>query len=150
MAKLLKPRRIFPLPVEGWIDDPRFLRMPSAGQGIAFNLILHFWRVECVDFTATDSEMRCIARAHTPTWTKYRADILSLFEDFKPALAAAYNERLRKRSLIQGVASKGHAARCKASRQTSAPEVRLPVSLPERPVRYNERAVSGAGGFRDR
>jgi hypothetical protein len=156
MAKQLKPRRIFPLPVEGWTDDPRYLRMPSAGQGIMFNLFLHFWRVECVDFTATDSEMRAIARAHTPTWARYRADVLSLFEDYKPAFAAAYAERLRKRRWLEHLSERGRSER-KAKRLATQAELRsqanatalFPRKLAASPA-VPPDMPSKAGGFRER
>jgi hypothetical protein len=65
-------RKLFPIPIEGAVDHPDFVAMPSAAAGSLFRIILHFWQTQCRSLPIADWELRSIARAHAPTWRRWK------------------------------------------------------------------------------
>jgi uncharacterized protein YdaU (DUF1376 family) len=156
MAKKLKPRAIFPLPLDGWTDDPRFLRMPAAGAGMTFRIIAHYWRTECEALPAHDSEWRSIARAQVATWCHHKTDIMSLVSDYAPAFKLAYQERLRKRRWIQHLAERSVIKRRERQQESRAERKRIQTEILAVPRKLAASPAvppdipSKAGGFRER
>src|SRR5580704_1239825 len=81
-------RKLFPIPIEGAVDHPDFVAMPSAAAGSLFRIILHFWQTQCRSLPIADWELRSIARAHAPTWRRWKLQILNVFEAIRPELEA--------------------------------------------------------------
>ncbi len=86
-------RKIYPIPVEGLIDNPEALTLPAAAYGMLWKIILHFWATECRALPVADHELRCISRGHAPTWSHWKSTILGVFETIRPDLEAAQQAR---------------------------------------------------------
>jgi hypothetical protein len=146
-------RRLYPMPVEGFLDHPDFVAMPAAARGILFTLSLHFWQTECRPLPKSDIDKRHIGRAHGPTWSHWRVQILRVFEAVRPALEAYYGLRESHGTTIRFAGQRGGqtsaaklrhktlAAKAEAemalSRVNATPQ-RLP-NRPDRPLLPDER-----------
>jgi hypothetical protein len=106
----MQRRRLYPMPVEGLIDHPHAMALPAAAFGMLCRLSLHFWRTECRALPRSQDELRSIARAHLPTWRRWKADILKVFEDIRPELERYYEGRESRGGTIRMVALRGSAA----------------------------------------
>ncbi len=91
-------RRLFPIPCEGLIDHPSALTLPAAGYGMLLRLCLHFWATECEPLPINDDELQSIARAHKPTWRKWKAQILAVFDDVSPDMERYYLLRVQRKT----------------------------------------------------
>jgi hypothetical protein len=120
-------RRIYPMPVEGLVDNPDFIAMPAAGVGILFRLCLHFWLSECRPLPKSDDELQAISRAHRPTWRTWRHTVLKIFEAIRPDLEAYYALRESRRASLSIGAHMTNAKRRAKALQSS---LRAHDSLP--------------------
>jgi uncharacterized protein YdaU (DUF1376 family) len=111
--------KIYPLPVEGLIDNPGFMMLPAAARGILFTLVLHFWQSECRPLPDSDVEKRHIARAHRPTWNKWGAVILSVFDAVRPELEKYYRLRKNHETTLSLAAKRGGQSSAAKRRQKS-------------------------------
>ena len=152
-------RQIFPLPVQGIIDNPRFIGLPVAGRGILMTLVLHYWQTECEPLPEGGSELFSIARCHSTTWSNHRNTILRIFNEVKPELDKYFQLRKTRYAVLADIGDRGRGIqRLKAlarkqvthgAREEAAP-VRdsNPVERPARPEERGARArvKPGKGG----
>lgn len=122
------------MPVEIIAHNPRVMRLPAAGLGILTRIILHFWLTECQPLPIDRDELFSVARAHRPTWSVWRDEILSIFNDIAPALTKAHRSYTQRQEALTALGVKGssvislraaerRAARFKASHAPTAPIV---------------------------
>jgi hypothetical protein len=123
-------QKLFPLPVDEIFQHPDWVTLPSAGCGMFFNIVEHFWRTGCRPLPVCRDQLFCIARAHRPTWKTHKAQILKLFEDVRPGLEDYYQRRLETCRVRHEAAIKGGRATALRRRQREAQN--LPArSLPD-------------------
>ena len=135
-AKPAKRRQFFPLPITQIIEDPGVLALPTAAYGALFRMIVHFWATECRPLPSSDTELRHIARAHSPTWHGYRTEIFRIFNNLKPELENYHHARVNKLYNCTIAQNKGGAVtKAKALQARLASSVSLndsaPVALPQ-------------------
>jgi len=144
-----QPKRPFRpgFPVWQLEEDPRVLRLPVAAYGMLYKLSVYFWRTECHDMPTAESELRAIARAHKATWAAHKSDILAILSDYRPVWRKSWASWEARRSILQGVASRGMAASLTRKRERGEEPKRMMLvapklaEAPESPSRQ---------GFRDR
>jgi hypothetical protein len=138
--------KLYPMPVDGLIDHPLAMTFPAAGFGILSRLCLHFWQTECRPLPKSQDELRSIARAHLPTWRRWRDDILKVFEDIRPELERYYQWRESKASTIKMVGARGRAVR-EANRRLQALAKNQPAMMTGRvdPKRHQRERSWGQG-----
>jgi uncharacterized protein YdaU (DUF1376 family) len=141
------PRRnLYPMPIEGLIDHPLAMTFPAAAYGMLCRLSDHFWATECRPLPKSQDELRSIARVHKPTWRRWNANILKVFEDIRPELERYYQWRESKASTIRMVGARGRAVR-EANRRLQALAKNQPAMMaggvyPKR----HQRDPNGRGG----
>ena len=121
-------RRIPPIPVEDLFDNPRRLALPSAGRNAVDELCWHFWKTECRSFPLDYDTVFGIVRAHRPTFTRYQAEILTIFAELKPRLEHAWKARATSHATLKAWTQARDAKRrhMKATgRQSPAPVIAL-------------------------
>src|SRR3974390_2406662 len=91
--RVLSRRRIPPVPAEDSIHHPRAKALPAAGYGMLTRLCQHFWETECRPLSTDRDVLFGIVRAHRPTWSQHRTDILAIFEEIRPRLEHAWRAR---------------------------------------------------------
>ena len=102
-------RRLYPMPVEPFIDHPEALTFPAAGFGILMRVALHFWNTECRPLPTADHEMRNISRAHAPTWRHWKEPIMRVFKEVEPELRGYFLRRENNRDHLIRLGTKGAA-----------------------------------------
>lgn len=142
-------RRMFPLPVQGIIDNPRFIALPAAGRGMLMTLVLYYWQTECVPLPTKGSEIFCIIRAHTSTWATHKDVVMSIFNEVKPELDKYFQERKTRYAVLADIGDRGRGIqRLKAlagkqvthgAREETAPA--REANPTERPARPEERGA---------
>jgi hypothetical protein len=121
-------RKLYPMPIEGIVDHPDFIAMPAAGTGILFRLSLHFWRTQCRPLPIADHELRCIARAHSPTWRRWKSSVLKVFEAIRPELEAYYHLRESHGTTLSVMAQMRQSRqRLKALQKLQSPQTNVPA-----------------------
>ncbi|MDE2570885.1 MAG: hypothetical protein KGM93_18445 [Sphingomonadales bacterium] len=126
------------MPIEALVDHPEAMTLPTAGFGILLRLVLHFWATECRPLPVADHELRSIARAHAPTWRRWKPVVLRVFEACRPELDAYYDLRETKRTTLSRLGYKTAGRRRLKALEAIAPDP-APVarSIPlrsERPI----------------
>jgi len=86
-------RRIPPMPIEALNDHPEAMTLPAAAFGMLMRLTLHFWSTDCRPLPLADHDLRSISRGHAPTWRRWKASILRVFEAIRPELESAWRAR---------------------------------------------------------
>jgi hypothetical protein len=81
------------MPIEDLRDAPRMLALPSAGRGMTYDIVTHFWATECRPFPMTPETVYEIVRGHRPTFRRHQAEILAIFADLRPRLEHAWRAR---------------------------------------------------------
>jgi hypothetical protein len=153
-------RKLYPMPVEGLVDNPDLLAMPAAGAGIVLRLALHFWQTECRPLPSADHELRAIARAHTPTWRHWKASVLKVMAEIEPDMLAYWRLRETKGTTLRIAGRKAgeeSAARSRAkvlSEASPSPSgsmlPALEANAPSRPVKRPEAKVKVQATMTDR
>lgn len=150
----MRRRKIPPLPIEALIDHPEVLRLSSAGFGMLVRIVVHFWLTECRPLPLAEGELRSIARAHGPTWRRWKASILKVFGDVRPGLEAAWQARQNRRNNLIRLAQMGNAKRrANAQKQRAPSSFELSRLLPQRNPPAPSPPAPGPrspGGFRER
>lgn len=100
-------RQMFPLPVQGIIDNPRFIALPAAGRGMLMTLVLYYWQTECVPLPTKGSEIFCIMRTHPSTWATHKDTILQIFNDVKPELDKYFQLRKTRYAVLADIGDRG-------------------------------------------
>ena len=156
MAKHRAPE-LYPLPVHGLFNDPRYVALPTAGVGMLWRIIDHYWRSACAPLPTQGDGLFAIARCHRPTWKTHKLIILDIFNDYAPVMKAYHERRTTGRHNLAILSHKGGtvAARRKALQAvgvdslTPAPSQALPVTMnakPPAPV----KTPATAGRMKDR
>ena len=102
---------LFPLPVEALIDHPLAMTLPASAFGMLARLTLHVWQSECRPLPVADHELMHLARAHAPSWRRYKGAVLSIVEDIRPSLEAYRRQREGARRGLQNAAHSANATR---------------------------------------
>jgi len=125
-------RRLYPMPTEGLIDHPLAMTLPAAAFGMLTRLLLHFHVSGCRPLPAADHELMHIARAHAPTWRRWKANVLKVFHDIESELSAYHRQREGARQGLKIAARRGGSANAArlALRDLSQPPVIDAVCLP--------------------
>jgi len=103
-------RRVPPFPIHVVIDHPRIIALSAAGYGILWRLVCHFWQTDCAPLPESGDSLFSIARAHRPTWTHHGAEILAIFSDIAPDLAAAHRIYRQRLDNLAAMSQKGASA----------------------------------------
>jgi hypothetical protein len=152
---LMPRRKLYPMPIEGLIDHPVARDLPAAAFGMLSRLCLHFWAAECRPLPKSEDELFAIARAHRPTWRRWKAQILKAFEDIRPELERYFQLRESKGTTLRLLSDRGYAARMRKRLQDSAERQRAAgVVLPTNKRKAaNQAAIvegrQGETGFLD-
>jgi hypothetical protein len=140
-------RRIYPMPVEGILDHPDAMALPSAGYGMLLRLVYHFWQTMCRPLPVSDDQLYSIARAHRPTWRRWKPTIMRVFEDIRPELEAYFTLREARRTTLRFAGQKGgqtSVAKLRA-KALHAPDLLLPYAsgfVPKREAKRLDRPPS--------
>ncbi len=110
------------------MDHPVAMTLPAAAFGMLARLALHFHATECRPLPIADHELMHVARAHAPTWRRWKARVLETFEAIRPEIEGYRTHSLaRRQGLIVAsnlaVAARRQAkiAQAEAAPATSAP-----------------------------
>jgi uncharacterized protein YdaU (DUF1376 family) len=57
------------------------------------SMLEHYWRTGCAPLPRDEDQLFAIARAHRPTWRRYKPVLLSIFEAVRPGLEAYHRKR---------------------------------------------------------
>jgi hypothetical protein len=139
-------RKLYPLPVQELIENPRFKRLPVAGRGMLITLILYFWETECHPLPTSPHDIFCIVRAFRPTWKHYHEEIMLIFEEVRPSLETYFKVRqagltsLRQMGKLGGAKVRARALARKAAARTD--DLRAPVKDAERAAATAARPLS--------
>ena len=90
-------RRIPTLPIETLMDHPVAMTLPAAAFGMLARLALHFHATECRPLPIADHELMHVARAHAPTWRRWKARVLETFEAIRPEIEGYRTHSLARR-----------------------------------------------------
>jgi hypothetical protein len=116
---------VYPMPVKGLLRHPEFIALPSAGRGMLFSLLLHFWSTELRPLPTADDRLCGIAQGHRPTWRTHKDAILRIFKDIRPDLEVYYKQRMTKTYGLRMAAISGHSTQ----RLNAAARKRAPSAL---------------------
>lgn len=141
-----KRRRLYPMPVEPFVDHPLILTFPAAGFGILMRLALHFWTTECRPLPIADHELRAIGRVHTPTWRHWKAPVMQAFHEIQPELEAYFRLREARQTHLTRLGTiGGGVTRLKALR-VAARSPEAGVTQPRRAHNAPEPALQSDSG----
>ena len=115
-------RHLYPCPLDPILDHPDFIALPAAGAGMLFRLCAHAWQTQMRPLPRADHELRGISRAHFNTWNAHKADILRVFEAWRPVADAYYQGREAKSATLAIAASRGGMAAARRRRATALEE----------------------------
>ncbi len=104
-------RRLYPMPITGLLDSPEAMTLPAAAFGMLVRLSLHFYASECRPLSKSDDELRAIARAHRPTWVRWKSSIMRVFEAIKPELDSYHRLRESKATTLSRLGQKTSSKR---------------------------------------
>jgi hypothetical protein len=122
-------RRLYPFPVESLIDHPDAIALPAAGFEILMRLSSHFCLTRCQPLPVADHELQGMARAHPPTWRRWKPIVLKILADIRPQLEAYYALRDSRRTALSIAAHITNAKRrAKALQNRSANSQVLPLA----------------------
>lgn len=110
-------KNIPPMPIEIVARHPAVLALSAAGFGMLMRLSIHFWQTECRPLPTGDNELYCIARAHRPTWRRYKTSILRILADVKPELERAWTSRQNRRNNVLRLGQRGASMRALNARK---------------------------------
>jgi hypothetical protein len=140
-------RKIPAFPLHLLADHPAALALPAAGFGMLCRLIIHFWLTDCKPIPKNNDELSAIMRAHRPTMSGHKAQILQIFGDLRPQIEQHLKNYKTKQSTLLIVGQRGNAtqqAQRAAQRVTDLPAAADPAALhPLRPVRQRNRSPAG-------
>ena len=105
----MRRKEPWPVPMAQLWADPRYRALPCAAVGMLARLCEHFWLTECRRFPRDDDTLMGLARAHRPTWRRYRTEILSIFDAWAPVAARYFRTRQRRHASLS-IAGKCSAA----------------------------------------
>jgi len=129
------------MPIEDLLDHPRAIALPSAGRGMLFDLIAHFWLTECKPLPTDNESLRAIVRAHKPTWRNHEADIRAVIADLQPLLAQAWRNRAAIKDQLRHLSARRHG-KAKLERLTRS-ETSTPLPLtPKHGFRRKEKLAA--------
>jgi hypothetical protein len=111
MAKRRKPlrRTLDPLPINGLADHPVLMTCPCAVYGIVLRLLIHYQMTRCVPLPDSDHELAHIARAHLPTWRRWKPKILEVIADLTPEIEGQYRKAEGRRKGLRNAAYSSHS-----------------------------------------
>lgn len=116
------------MPIEGIVDHPEAMTLPSAAYGMLVRLCHHFWESECRPLPIAEFELRHLARAHAPTWRTWKEPVLRIFESVRPELVAYHRLRVTKGTTITRIGMAGASkVKAKALRDSRFPADSLPA-----------------------
>lgn len=154
-------RKLWPMPVEGIVDHPIAIAMPSAAFGALLRLCIHYWASECRPLPGDDFTLRQLSRTHGPTWRHHKPEIMQVFSDVRPEIERAFTARRNRISTLRIAGMRGgekktamaqarriaesqspieartHHDFTPPTREPSAPRPAPPETRPKRPVRVD-------------
>lgn len=110
-------KKFAPIPVEALAFHPQALALPAAGFGMLMRICIHFWQTECRPLPTGANELFCIARAHRPTWRRYKASILKILADITPELERAWRSRQKRLHNLLRMAQRSASVRASYARK---------------------------------
>lgn len=129
---------VYPMPVRGLVEHPAFKALPSAGRGMLFSLLLHYWTTELQPIPTADDRLCAICQGHRPTWRHYKSSILRIFHDVRPEMEAYYKQRLTKHHGLRQAAISGNATRRLQAREAKRPASAISLGVMPQPVTNSE------------
>ena len=145
-------RKIAPIPLEIVTDCPGASLLPAAAFGSLIRLVQHFWQSECRPLPANGDRLYALAQAHKPTWANHKAEIMRIFNESAPALAAALEHRQNKINGLNALRERGHAMarKRKLEKAIAAPDASEPVPAPKRDQAAKQAPAAPVKGFTER
>lgn len=104
-------RKIYPIPMQAFMESPAAMQLPASAFGMAVRLALHEWHTRLAPLPIADHELMHIARAHAPLWRRWKPLILQALDDWRPAAHAYFRDRENKATTINLAARRGGATR---------------------------------------
>ena len=140
-------RKIPAFPLHLLADHPAALALPAAGFGMLCRLIIHFWLTDCKPIPKNNDELASVMRAHKPTLSVWRDQILLIFADLRPQIEQHLKNYKTKISTIKRIGQRGNdtrRAQAMQDRVVALPAAADPAALhPLRPVRQRNRSPAG-------
>jgi hypothetical protein len=140
--------RLYPCPLDPILDHPDFVALPAAGAGMVLRLCGHAWQTAMRPLPDADHELRAISRAHLATWSAHKAEVLRVYEAWRPAAEAYYRQREGAARGLKIAARNGGAANAARLRRRALEWPPTPPRGPTVPQtdtwRAQERAVRQA------
>jgi len=131
----MAPRKLYPMPVQTLYEHPAYRAAPAAAVGMLHRLLEHFWLTDCRPLPIAEDQLFAISRAHRPTWRHHKAEILRIFSEIAPDLAAYWTLRQNKATTIRFVSATGGAATQAKAALASVRELAAPAPMPVAPTR---------------
>jgi hypothetical protein len=100
-------RKIDPMPVDEVYLHPEFIRMPAAGRGMLFTLLLHYWLTDCAPLPTSMSEFFAICRPSPRVWDSHKETMLRIFNAVAPGMAAELEYKKMRRAVIREMGERG-------------------------------------------
>jgi len=136
-------RQLYPVPARAILDHPEAYTLPAAAYGMLWRIILGFWVSGCRPLPKADFELRSLARAHPPTWRRWRQAILRVFEDIRPELEREFRRRENAARGLKIAAHRGGAANAARLRRRALDQCSPPAILAAVPMRAPTPATAG-------
>ena len=116
-------RKIYPIPIAGLYDHPKFATASPAVRGMTISLILHYWIGECMPLPKQPARLFVAAQGDPRAWHYHKDVVLQIFHDITPELDGYYETREAGKTAL-GIMAAGARAR-KRSKQLdeNAPEL---------------------------
>ena len=140
----------FPLHIVA--HHPGALALNSAGFGMLWRIVMHYWLTDCRPLPETDGALFCIARAHKPTWFANRTELKAILADILPELARQAEIRAQKMAQIRRIGQKGHSVMRARTLQKQAligiEQTATPIQPKSNAREYVAPSIGG-NGFRE-
>jgi hypothetical protein len=104
-------RRLFPMPIEALADSELAMTFPAAVYGMLTRLMVHYASTGCAPLPIADHELQHIARAHKPTWRRWKPQLMQALQAILPEIEAYHAFRMQRRGQLKIASWSGGARR---------------------------------------
>ena len=152
MPKDKKEARVAPFPIELLARHSAAMALPSAGFGMVTRILIHFWLTDCRPLPKGVADLCGIARAHKPTFSNHRHEIMLIINDLCPILKEKhklYWSRMAKLARLADSTNAKRAALRAEKRAQAHDEAPMIPQAPRRAHVIDKRAMPSADSWHD-
>jgi hypothetical protein len=152
MAKNKREKGVAPFPIDLLARHSAALALPSAGFGMVTRLLIHYWLTDCRPLPKGIADLCAIARAHKPTFSNHRQDIMLIINDLAPILKIRHESYWQRRNNLSALANTTNAKRALRRAEKMATQQAQGMPAPQAPKRApigDKRAMPSADSWHD-